>query len=300
MEKQITAYLAAKDYEDNLKYELGDVEQTYGRLMICNGFKENVYWAQNIWYNPIIVKIKSINDAITTLKSIQRNWASYSVACHRRTQLIQDGLPRVSKKSKLFPMEKPASPMGSFCLLDENTMMYASNCSNPFANGEINLQENKLEPPSRAYLKLQEALVLAGAMPKENELCLDAGACPGGWTWVLVQLGARVIAIDRSELDQNLMSNPLVTFMKHSAFTIKPEEIGAIDWFFSDIICYPPKLFEWISQWMDSGLCKKFICTIKMQGDCDWETLKKFRAVPNSKIIHLSNNKHELTWIKID
>ena len=35
-----------------------------------------------------------------------------------------------------------------------------------------------------------------------------------------------------------------------------------------------------------------------MQREPDNETVKKFAAIPNSKIVHLTANKHELTWLK--
>jgi 23S rRNA (cytidine2498-2'-O)-methyltransferase len=39
------------------------------------------------------------------------------------------------------------------------------------------------------------------------------------------------------------------------------------------------------------------ICTIKMQGEIDWELVSKFANIPNSKVVHLCYNKHELTWM---
>ena len=38
------------------------------------------------------------------------------------------------------------------------------------------------------------------------------------------------------------------------------------------------------------------ICTIKMQGEIDWKLIEEgFAAIPNSRIVHLNYNKHELT-----
>ncbi|HEY1079213.1 MAG TPA: hypothetical protein VGE46_03915, partial [Bdellovibrio sp.] len=81
--------------------------------------------------------------------------------------------------------------------------------------------------------------------------------------------------------------------------TVKPEDIGKIDWFFSDIICYPEKLLELVLAWQKSGLCENFVCTIKFQGATDFGTLKKFQALENATVRHLRHNKHEVTvWIK--
>lgn len=39
------------------------------------------------------------------------------------------------------------------------------------------------------------------------------------------------------------------------------------------------------------------ICTIKMQGKTDWNLISKFEEIPDSKVVHLNYNKHELTFI---
>ena len=135
------------------------------------------------------------------------------------------------------------------------------------------------------------------ALPQRGSHCVDAGACPGGWTWVLNTLGAEVTAIDRSPLADFLMREPRITFMQHDAFTLTPESLGKQDWVCSDVICYPPRLLEWIERWRASGLCSKFICTIKMQGTPDFDTIRRFAEIPHSKIVHLTANKHELTWL---
>ena len=114
-------------------------------------------------------------------------------------------------------------------------------------------------------------------------------------------LGAKVFAVDRAELAPSLMQNPRIKFLAHDAFTLKPQEIseqfGEVDWIFSDVICYPERLFEWILKWLDYNQNLNMICTIKMQGEIDWSLIQKFADIPQSRIIHLNYNKHELTWI---
>ena len=114
---------------------------------------------------------------------------------------------------------------------------------------------------------------------------------------MLAGLGAQVHAVDRAELAPELMKNPLVKFQAHDAFTLTPQEIGPVDWVFSDVICYPERLLDWIHVWLDSGLTKRMICTIKMQGAIDWPLIQKFADIPDSRIVHLNYNKHELTFI---
>jgi 23S rRNA (cytidine2498-2'-O)-methyltransferase len=294
-----TGYLAPADYIDHVKREIGQPDLALGRLLFKSGPAVDSVWTQNTWLSPVLIEFASIGEAARKLKDIQRNWALHPTSFHRRAQLIVDSLPHVSARPKPFPLALPASPMGGFALLDEHRLVASPGCSSPFPHGEIAFAENKIDPPSRAYLKLYEALTLSGRLPGEGDRCIDAGACPGGWTWVLTGLGARVTAIDRSELDPRLMKSPLVEFMRHSAFTLRPEELGRADWLCSDVICYPDKLYEWVRAWIDSGLCRNFICTVKMQGEPDWKSIGLFKSIPGSRLVHLSNNKHELTWIKV-
>ncbi|MDR2783843.1 MAG: hypothetical protein LBB48_08420 [Treponema sp.] len=256
-----------------------------------------VFWFQNCWLEPFRAVFASISEAASILRGIQRNWAAALFTHYRRGALITEKLPPVSAKRRPFPWRPPDSPMGAWTLLDAHTLLASSRCASPFPNGEIEFEEDKIRPPSRAYLKLWEALVLTGAMPGAHDRCLDAGASPGGWTWALAALGATVAAVDRAPLDDALLTLPNVSFIKHDAFTLKPEDIGRIDWLCCDVICYPPRLYEWVEKWLASGLCKNFVCTIKMQGEPDFETTRRFAAIPGSRVTHLHHNKHELTWI---
>ncbi|MCA1949551.1 MAG: hypothetical protein LDL24_03195 [Treponema sp.] len=292
-------YQGVDEFQQHLQRELGEYKYLGGNLYFAEGPQRQAFWTENIWLNPIKITFDSISEAALSLRSIQRNWAPVLFTQYRRGMLIQEKLPPIVQKPRPFPWEVPDAPMGAWTLLDAHTMIASPLCTSPFPAGKIEFVENKTDPPSRAYLKLQEALVRARRWPQVEDRCLDAGACPGGWTWVLTQLGAQVTAIDRAPLDDRLMKNPLVTYIKHDAFTLKPEEIGPIDWLFSDVICYPPRLYEWVQKWLASGLAKNYICTIKMQGQGDFETPRLFTSIPDSKVIHLHYNKHELTWIKV-
>lgn len=264
--------------------------------------QELPYWARTTFLKPFILHFDSIGEAASALKEIQRNWAPYQYQNFRRAALIQDKLPYINLKVRKFPVEIPKSPIGVYTLIDDKTILASALTSSYIPAGRIEFVEDHINPPSRAYLKIQESLTMArllfdAELPGPESRCFEAGACPGGWTWVLVNLGSQVYAVDRAELAPSLMGNPLVTFQAHDAFTLKPEDIGKCDWVFSDVICYPERLLEWVKVWLDSGLTKNMICTIKMQGEIDYEVVKQFAAIPDSRVVHLNYNKHELTWI---
>ena len=266
--------------------------------------KENPYWSKCTFASPYILKFDSIGEAAGELKKIQRSWAPYFFTCFRRGQLIQEKLPYVNLKNRNFPFEYPDSPIGIYTLLDEKTILFSPKTFSSLPAGNICFNEDHVNPPSRAYLKIQESLAQAHHFfkmpyPDQTSRSFEAGACPGGWTWVLVNLGSKVFAVDRSPLADSLMQNPKVTFLAHDAFTLTPEEVGECDWVFSDVICYPDRLYEWCCKWLESGKTKKMICTIKMQGKIDWPLVEKFASIPDSLVLHLNYNKHELTWIHV-
>ncbi len=278
----------------------------YGQLLYYEDFPDlkgvYPYWARTVMLEPFFLNFKTIGEAANNLKEIQRNWAPYQYTCFRRAQLIQEKLPYINLKDRKFPVKIPQSPIGLYTLIDENNLIASAKTTSFLPAGSLPFIEDHENPPSRAYLKIQESLIMANLLngtplPDSNSRCFEAGACPGGWTWVLINLGAQVYAVDRAELAPELMSNPLVKFQAHDAFTLKPEEIGPIDWLFSDVICYPERLFEWINMWLKYNPNLNMICTIKMQGSINWPLIQQFADIPGSKIVHLNYNKHELTWI---
>jgi 23S rRNA (cytidine2498-2'-O)-methyltransferase len=296
-----TAYLAPDGFVHELITELGDkVEDVFDRLVIAAGAPQPVLWADNVWLNPRFIEIESIGDAAQKLKALQRNWANYAFDFHRRSNLIVKELPHVSAKPIKFPGALPTAPLGSWTLLDNNTMLASPACSSPYPNGAWIFEENKTDSPSRAYLKLWEILMRLQKFPKAGETCLDLGACPGGWTWVLQTLGADVIAVDKAPLAPNIAALPGISYVQQSAFALKPEDIGKVDWLFSDIICYPEKALRLVENWKKSGLVRNMVSTVKFQGETDHATVKKFMEITGSSVVHLYNNKHEITWINLE
>jgi 23S rRNA (cytidine2498-2'-O)-methyltransferase len=188
--------------------------------------------------------------------------------------------------------------LGSWTLIDARTLLASPRCTSPFPNGEARFVEDKHAPPSRAYLKLWEALTLLGAYPKPGELCLDLGASPGGWTWVLATLGARVISVDKAALDRRVAAMTGVEARRESVFGVDPRSVGPIDWLLSDVVCYPARLLRLVERWLAAGTCRRFVCTLKFQGATDHETARRFAAIPGSRLLHLHHNRHELTWVK--
>lgn len=296
MRLDATAYLAPAGFEAQLRSELRGVTEVHGRLLVAPGPRQAAHWAQNIWLAPERLSITSIGDAARQLRAIQRNWAHLPHAHHRRALLIAEQLPHVSARPLQFPAPAPRAPLGSWVLLDPSTVLASGACTSPFPNGEVHFVEPESGPPNRAYLKLWEALTTLGAHPSPGERCLDAGASPGGWTWALAQLGAQVVALDRAPLDPRVAELPGVEERRQSAFGLEPDA-ESFDWVFCDVVCYPERLWRWVEGWLERGNMHHMVCTVKFQGEDHYGPIADFSSVPGSRLVHLSHNKHELTWI---
>ncbi len=253
-------------------------------------------WALNIWTDPRELPVPSIGMAADSLRAIQRNWGFYPFDHTGRAALITAKLPPLKPKPLKFPTAAPTSHLGAWTLLGYDRMLASPTQTSPFINGEVLFQEDRAGPPSRAYLKLWEALTLLRAWPGPGETCLDLGAAPGGWTWVLASLGARVTAIDKAPLDPAIAAMPGVSARQESVFALDPHQEPQVDWLFSDVIAYPDRLLSLVKSWIAAGRAKRIVCTLKFQGPTDHATAEAFAAIPGGRLLHLFHNKHELTF----
>ena len=299
-----TAYLAPEGYEDQLDEELGRagvaVVGVHGRLRIAEGPAVHAAWSANTWWDAERIPVDSIGHAARELRDRQRNWALYAPEHIGRTGLIADKLPYVAARPLELGEVAPDAPLGSWTLLDRDLVLAATRCTSPFPNGEPTFVEDREGPPSRAYLKLWETFARLRRQPQPGERCLDLGATPGGWTWLLARSGADVLAVDKAPLDPDVASLPNVTFTEGSAFAMDPNDVEPVDWWCSDIIAYPDRLLDLATRWLESGRVRNLVCTIKFQGPTDHDAAARFAALPNAQVFHLSQNKHELTCAVLD
>lgn len=133
-----------------------------------------------------------------------------------------------------------------------------------FPRGEVPIARDP-GAPSRAFAKLVEGEIRLGRTIAEGETCVDLGASPGGWTHHAVGRGARVTAVDRSELRPDLMNHPRVRFQRGDVFRFEPQE--PVDWLVCDVIASPDRVAELLLHWLRMGWCRNFIVTLKLWED---------------------------------
>ena len=130
-------------------------------------------------------------------------------------------------------------------------------------------------------------------------VCLLSFLAAGVVTWVLGRLGCRVFSVDKAELAPQVAAMPGVNHCLGSGFGLEPRHVGQVDWLFSDMICYPDRLLETVQEWLAADACRNVVCTLKFQAQTDHETARAFAAIPGGRLLHLSCNKHELTFVKL-
>jgi len=289
-------YLTKNEFIQELSSELKDFTQITENLFYAN---ENISpcFIKDIWYEPQILTIESISTAAKALRKLCKYWYLHPVKCIRRARLIESQLPKLPNLNRPFPIKDVIPTIGVFTLLDENTLIYSLKRLKAWPDGVCKFIEDKQNPPNRAYLKLWEAFSYLNRHPTPGETALDLGASPGGWSYVLQNLGADVTAIDKALLDPKIANLPRVKFIQKSAFAYDPYALDkAYDWVLSDVACYPERAYDLILKWIKSQKAKQIIFTIKLQGKTDLKSLHCFQDIQNSKLINLFYNKHEATF----
>jgi 23S rRNA (cytidine2498-2'-O)-methyltransferase len=150
--------------------------------------------------------------------------------------------------------------------------------------------------PSRAFAKLVESEIRLGLQIQPGETCVDLGAAPGSWTYVALERGAKVIAIDRAPLRDDLMSHPSLTYIQGDAFAFEPNK--RVDWLVCDVIAAPERCIELVLDWTRKKRCRQFVVTIKFVGVADLDAIQSFKkslaaVCPGYFLQRLCANKNE-------
>lgn len=131
-----------------------------------------------------------------------------------------------------------------------------------------------------------------------NQSVVDLGGSPGGWTFLALDRGAHVVAVDRSPLRVDLMSHPRLRFIEGDAFKFQPET--PVDWMLADVAAYPERTLELVRRWLNSGWCRSLIATVKFTGTAGYAILEDFKEMlsveaDDFRIRKLLANKNEAT-----
>lgn len=87
---------------------------------------------------------------------------------------------------------------------------------------------------SRAYLKTCEALSWSGINIARHDVCAEIGSAPGGSCQRLLELGARVIAIDPADLDPRIATHKHLTHLKMRGRDVAHKNLSKVSWLLVD------------------------------------------------------------------
>lgn len=167
----------------------------------------------------------------------------------------------------------------------------------PRDGGSIPVAEDR-SAPSRAFAKLTEALERLGRGMGPGDHCVDLGASPGGWSHVALGRGARVTAVDRSPLRDDLMRAPRLEFIRGDAFSFRPDR--PVDWLVCDVIAAPERSAAMLLEWLERSDTRWFVVTLKLKGEVDRARLAAIRrdlarVADPLFLLRLNANKGEVT-----
>lgn len=90
--------------------------------------------------------------------------------------------------------------------------------------------------PSRAYLKIEEALRWSGADPKPGEVALEVGSAPGGACFALLERGLVVHGVDPGEMADVVLASPRFVHHKLPVGALKRDALPRpVHWFLLDV-----------------------------------------------------------------
>jgi 23S rRNA (cytidine2498-2'-O)-methyltransferase len=90
--------------------------------------------------------------------------------------------------------------------------------------------------PSRAWLKIEEAIARFDLSIGKGARVLEIGAAPGGASWALLERGASVVGLDPNEMDPRVAGHARFTHVRGASTALGPADVaGAFDWLLLDV-----------------------------------------------------------------
>ncbi len=99
--------------------------------------------------------------------------------------------------------------------------------------------ELRADAPSRAWLKIEEAIELFGLAIGEGQCVLEVGCAPGGAVWALLNRGCQVIGVDPANMDPRVLAHPWFTHLRKPFQELTEKEYAGVDWWLSDLNLAP-------------------------------------------------------------
>ena len=123
------------------------------------------------------------------------------------------------------------------------------------------------EVVSRAYFKLSEALLWAGIHINDGDICAEIGSSPGGACQLLLERGAKVLAIDPAEMEPEILEHENLTHLRCRGKEAKKKEFKEVRWLISDVNVAPNYTLDTIEEIVSNQFVTKvrgLVLTLKL------------------------------------
>lgn len=92
---------------------------------------------------------------------------------------------------------------------------------------------------SRAWLKMEEALLWSGLPIKAGQRCVEIGSVPGGASQALLDRGLLVTGIDPAEMHPDVLKHPNFTHIRKRGADVRRREFRKVRWLTADMNVAP-------------------------------------------------------------
>ena len=180
------------------------------------------------------------------------------------------------KTPQLNKVARPDALVFDVCLVEPNQWWYGFHYANSTPGrwpGGVPFIDTTADPISRAYFKLKEALLWSGMPISKDDICAELGSAPGGAAQLLLEMEARVLAIDPAELEEDVEKHPNLTYIRRRGHEVKRRDFRDVRWLLADINMVPNYTLDTVSEIAahESVDLKGMVLTLKLT---NWEMLE--------------------------
>jgi len=160
---------------------------------------------------------------------------------------------------------------------------------------------------SRAYLKMQEALLWSGLPIRKGDRFAEIGSAPGGAAQALLSHGLHVIGIDPAQIDPCVLADPNFTHVQKRGYEVRRREFRGVSWLAADMNVAPEYTLDTIEAIATHPTVniRGLIMTLKLP---DWTLAEQIPAYlariqswgyPDVRAKQLAHNRQEICVVAI-
>jgi 23S rRNA (cytidine2498-2'-O)-methyltransferase len=159
------------------------------------------------------------------------------------------------------------------------------------------------EAPSRAWLKLEQALAWSGLPLRRGQTAVEIGSAPGGACFALVERGLLVVGVDPGAMEPRLLARPEFRHLPLPLGALRREQLPPrVDWLLLDVNLAPQVALHAIKRIVATlrPTLRGVIFTLKLN---DWSLAAEVPALcrrvaamglPNVRATQLCANRREI------